>query len=133
MDLQNVAFSSVFSDHMFTAECQDGKWSAGLIQPYGPIPLPPSVSTLHYGISVFEGLKAHKAPDGTPLLFRARDNALPMRRSAARLAMPSVPEELFLEGLRKHRVSANRVSPRTCADLSGAQLRFYDLVELIVR
>jgi branched-chain amino acid aminotransferase len=101
VDLATVPFSGVFSDHMFTAEFQDGRWSDGLIQPYGPIPVAPSISALHYGISVFEGMKAHKADDGHPLLFRPRENARRLQRSAARLAMPAVPESLFLDGLRE--------------------------------
>ena len=53
VDFATVPFSSVFSDHMFSPEFQDGRWSDGEIQPYGPVPLPPSISALHYGISVF--------------------------------------------------------------------------------
>lgn len=101
VDLANVPFSTVFSDHMFAAEFHDGHWSEGRIQPYGPIPVFPSISALHYGISVFEGMKAHKSADGRPLLFRPRDNAQRLNRSAARLAMPIVPESMFLEGLRE--------------------------------
>lgn len=101
VDLAAVQFSSVFSDHMFIAEFEDGGWSNGLIQPYGSIPLPPSISALHYGISVFEGMKAHKSVNGRPLLFRPQENARRLQRSAARLAMPAVPEGLFLEGLRE--------------------------------
>jgi branched-chain amino acid aminotransferase len=101
VDFKTVAFSSVFSDHMFSAEFRDGGWNHGAIQPYGPIPLPPSISALHYGISVFEGMKAHKSADGQPLLFRPRDNARRFQRSAARLAMVPVPESLFLQALRE--------------------------------
>jgi len=101
VDFATVPFSSVFSDHMFSAEFQDGRWSDGLIQPYGPISVAPSISALHYGISVFEGMKAHKSADGRPLLFRPRGNARRLQRSAARLAIPVVPESLFLEGLRE--------------------------------
>ena len=79
----------------------DGRWNDAEIKPYGPISIPPSVSALHYGISVFEGLKAHKSPDQRPLLFRPSDNARRLQRSAARLAMPVVPESLFLDGLRE--------------------------------
>lgn len=100
-DLAKVAFSSVFSDHMFSAEFEEGRWSDGQIQPYGPILVPPSISALHYGVSVFEGMKAHKSPDGSPLLFRPRENARRLQRSAARLAMPLVPESLFLDGIRE--------------------------------
>ena len=101
VDFPTVAFGSVFSDHMFTAEFHDARWSDGLIRPYGPIPIAPSVSALQYGISVFEGMKAHKATDGRLLLFRPRENARRFQRSAARLAMPVVPESLFLDGLRE--------------------------------
>jgi branched-chain amino acid aminotransferase len=101
VDFATVPFSSVFSDHMFSAEFQDGRWSDGLIRPYGPISVAPSISALHYGISVFEGMKAHKSADGRALLFRPRENARRLQRSAARLAMPAVPEALFLDGLRE--------------------------------
>ena len=80
VDFATVPFSSVFSDHMFSAEFQDGRWSDGLIQPYGPISVAPSISALHYGLSVFEGMKAHKSADGRPLLFRPRGNARRLQR-----------------------------------------------------
>ena len=101
VDFANVPFSSVFSDHMFAAHFHDGHWREGEIQPYGPISISPSVSALHYGVSVFEGMKAHKSPDGRPLLFRPRENARRFERSAVRLAMPAVPESMFLDGLRE--------------------------------
>jgi branched-chain amino acid aminotransferase len=101
VDFANVPFSSVFSDHMFVAEFHDGHWNEGRIQPYGPISLFPSISALHYGISVFEGMKAHKSSAGHPLLFRPKENAQRLQRSAARLAMPVVPESMFEEALRE--------------------------------
>jgi branched-chain amino acid aminotransferase len=101
VNLATVPFSAVFSDHMFSAEFRDGRWSNGLIRPYGPIPLDPSISALQYGISVFEGLKAHKSSAGRPILFRPSENARRLQRSATRLAMPAVPENLFLDGLRE--------------------------------
>ena len=101
VDLATVPFSSVFSDHMFCAEFDSGHWTEGAIRPYGPIPLTPSISALQYGISVFEGLKAHKSPDQRPLLFRPRENARRFQRSAARLAMPAVPEALFIDALHE--------------------------------
>ena len=101
IDLASVAFSSVFSDHMLTAIYDDGRWREATIGAYGPIPLPPSITALHYGVSVFEGLKAHRSPAGDVVLFRPWENAHRLNRSAARLAMPVVPEELFLDGLRQ--------------------------------
>ncbi len=100
LDLAAVSFSSVLSDHMFFAEYRDGAWSESSIIPYGPLPLPPTISALQYGVSAFEGLKAHRSPEGDLLLFRPWENARRMNRSAARLAMPEVPESVFLGGLR---------------------------------
>jgi branched-chain amino acid aminotransferase len=101
VDLTNVAFSSVMSDHMLVAEYRDGAWHDPLIRAYGALPLAPSISALQYGVSVFEGLKAHRLPDGGVALFRPRENARRLNRSARRLAMPEVPEALFMAGLRR--------------------------------
>ena len=95
VDFATVVFGSIFSDHMFTAEFQDGCWSDGLIRSYGPIPLAPNISALQYGVSVFEGMKAHRSPHDRPLLFRARENARRLQRSAARLAMQRCPNRCF--------------------------------------
>ena len=95
VDFTNVAFSSVFSDHMFISQFRNGKWDDGVIRPFGDITVSPSISALHYGISVFDGMKAHRSPTGNPLLFRPADNARRFQRSAARLAMATVPESLF--------------------------------------
>ncbi len=101
VDLDHVAFSSVFSDHMLVAEYRDGAWSPATIRAYAPLSLAPSISALQYAVSVFEGLKAHRMPTGEVALFRPRENARRLNRSALRLAMPEVPEELFLGGLRQ--------------------------------
>jgi branched-chain amino acid aminotransferase len=100
-DPGNVPFSSIFSDHMLTAKYTDGAWQEALIGAYAPLSVPPNISALQYGISVFEGLKAHRTPTGEIAIFRPRENALRLNRSAARLAMPSVPEMLFMQGLRE--------------------------------
>ena len=99
-DWSSVPFGSVYSDHMLVAEFQDGRWGEPVVRPYGPLPLPPSISALQYGLSVFEGLKAHRAPRGDVLLFRPRENARRLQRSAARFVMPEVPESLFLDGVK---------------------------------
>jgi branched-chain amino acid aminotransferase len=94
-------FGQVFSDHMVTMRYAEGRgWYEATLQPYGPISLDPSTSALHYGQEIFEGLKAYRQPDGGVALFRPEQNAQRFNRSAARLAMPAVPEELFLESLR---------------------------------
>ena len=99
-DLTKTRFGTVFADHMLVAEWSEGHWGPAHIEPYGPIPLPPSITGLQYALSVFEGMKAHRAPDGSLLLFRPRDNAKRFQRSAERLAMPSVPEELFIDSIK---------------------------------
>ena len=101
VDLANVPFSSVFSDHMLVAEYRGGAWCRATVRPYGPLALAPSISALQYAVSVFEGLKAHRMPTGEVALFRPRENAHRLNRSALRLAMPEVPESLFLGGLRR--------------------------------
>src|SRR5256714_2277562 len=100
VDLSTVPFGSVYSDHMLSMEFVAGKWGDPYLRPYGALSLPPNISALQYGISVFEGLKAHRSPEGDALLFRAGDNARRLNRSAARLAMPELPAEVFLAGLR---------------------------------
>ncbi len=100
VDFAALPFGTVFSDHMLAAEYGDRAWGAPHIRPYGPLPIPPGAAVLQYGISAFEGLKAHLGPDGAVLLFRAGENAKRLNRSAARLAMPDVPASLFLDGLR---------------------------------
>ncbi len=96
---ENAAFGAVFSDHMLVAECDDGAWGEPRVVPYGPLPMPPSLSALHYGQAVFEGFKAYRVADGGVAIFRPKDNLARLNRSAARLAMPAVPGELFLEGV----------------------------------
>src|SRR5437016_3442748 len=96
---ENSEFGTVFSDHMLVADYEDGKWGESQIIPYGPMPLPPSISALHYGQSIFEGFKAHRTIDERVALFRPRDNHARLNRSAARLAMPEVPASLFLDGV----------------------------------
>src|SRR5262245_2690645 len=99
-DWSTVPFGSVYSDHMLVAEFQDGRWGKPSVRPYGPLPLPPSITAPQSGLSVFQGLKAHRAPDGDVLLFRPRENARRLRRSAARLVMREVPESLFMDGVK---------------------------------
>jgi branched-chain amino acid aminotransferase len=99
--LNDIPFSTVFSDHMLTVEHSGGAWGEIRIRPYGSLDLPPSITGLQYGASVFEGLKAQRTPDGRIALFRPGMNAQRLARSAARLAMPALPEDIFIEGLKR--------------------------------
>ena len=101
VDFDNLPFGRIFSDHMFVADYRDGEWRDARIVPYGPMSIEPSNMALHYGQSVFEGMKATKLADGTPALFRPEQHARRINASAERLAMPAFPEELFLAAVHK--------------------------------
>jgi branched-chain amino acid aminotransferase len=96
-----IPFSSVFSDHMLVATFRDGRWKQADIRRYGSLDITPSASSLNYGLSVFEGLKAHRTVGGEIALFRPRESAARLNRSARRLALPEVPEQLFVDGLKE--------------------------------
>ncbi len=100
-DFDNLAFGQTISDHMFVADYKDGEWGDFRIEPYAPLDLNPANATLHYGQSVFEGLKAYKNDNGDVLLFRPDANQKRLKESAIRMCIPPVPEELFMEGLAR--------------------------------
>ena len=100
VDFDNLAFGSVFSDHMLVCDYRNGAWETPHIIPYQPISLEPSAKVFHYGQSIFEGMKAYKDADGKVWLFRPHDNHKRLNISAARMAMPELPEEFFMEGLK---------------------------------
>lgn len=99
LDINNLPFGKVFSDHMFLAEYHDGKWGSTRIVPYGNLQLSPASSMMHYGQSIFEGLKAYRSDNGEVLLFRPLQNQQRLCVSAQRMAMPEVPEDVFMDGL----------------------------------
>lgn len=98
-DINNVPFGKCFSDHMFVAEYADGKWQKAYIKPYSDVPMSFAMSALHYGQAIFEGMKAYKNDKGEVSIFRAPDNFKRLNKSAIRMAMPEIPEELFMNGL----------------------------------
>jgi branched-chain amino acid aminotransferase len=98
-DLDNVPFGRVFSDHMFAMDYEAGQWREPRIVPFSDLRLSPASAVLHYGQSIFEGLKAYRGGDGGINIFRPKDNIARMNRSAHRMCMPSVPEDLFLEAM----------------------------------
>ena len=98
--LANPGFGRVFSDHMVTIRYSEAEgWHDARIEPRGPIPMDPAAAVLHYAQEVFEGLKAYKTADGGATLFRPRENAKRFQQSAERLAMPALPEDVFLEAV----------------------------------
>jgi branched-chain amino acid aminotransferase len=102
------AFGRVFTDHMVTISYEHGKgWYDARVRARAPIALDPATAALHYGQGIFEGLKAYSAPDGGVCLFRPDANARRFAASARRMAMPELPERVFLDAVR-HLVHADR-------------------------
>lgn len=86
---------------MLEANYEDGKWTSIVIKPYQPLLLEPSLTALHYGQAIFEGVKAYRNEEGQAFVFRPYDNFRRFNISAARMNMPEVPEEIFIEGMRR--------------------------------
>lgn len=101
LDFDNIPFGSVFTDHMFVVDYKDGEWQSPSIQPFNNMTIHPATMALHYGQSIFEGMKASITQEGQPMLFRPEEHVLRLNNSARRMCMPEIPGELFLEGLRK--------------------------------
>lgn len=101
INLENIPFGRYFTDHMLEADYENGEWKNAEIKPYQPLVLEPSLASLHYGQAIFEGIKAYKDIHGNAFIFRPSDNFRRFNRSAARMNMPQVPEEIFMEGMRK--------------------------------
>ena len=101
LDADHLEFGKLFSDHMFVVDFHDGEWQDAQIVPYGDMAVSPANSALHYGQAIFEGMKAYPQADGGVALFRPLDNWARLNASAERMCMPTVPEELFMQGLRE--------------------------------
>lgn len=98
--LSNPGFGKFFTDHMLsiTWTAADG-WHDARVEPYGPIPMDPATSVLHYAQEIFEGLKAYRHGDGSVWTFRPEANAERFQRSACRLALPELPVDVFVQSL----------------------------------
>ena len=101
INLKNLPFGKYFTDHMLEADYEGGEWKNAEIKPYQPLLLNPSLAALHYGQAIFEGIKAYKNADGKAFIFRPYDNFKRFNISAERMAMPQVPEEIFMEGMKE--------------------------------
>jgi len=100
-DFENITFGRTFTDHMFSADYIDGKWTNLEILPTQPLSIHPGNMSLHYGQALFEGMKATKAEDGTPYLFRLDKYLTRINASAKRLCIPELPADVFFGGLRE--------------------------------
>ena len=100
--MSGVIFGTVFSDHMFCMEWEEGKgWHNAKIKPYGPLMLEPSSMVLHYAQMSFEGLKAYQTDSGEHVLFRPRENFKRMNRTSLRMCLPELDIEEVLTTLKK--------------------------------
>ena len=91
-------FGKYYTDNMVVAEWSEADgWQDAVLKPYGPITLDPATAVFHYGQEIFEGMKAYTQPDGSISLFRPEANAARFARSAARLALPEMPVDFFVE------------------------------------
>lgn len=99
--LENLPFGRYFTDHMLEADYENGEWKNVEIKPYQPLLMEPSLAALHYGQAIFEGIKAYKDAAGNAAIFRPFDNFKRFNISAERMQMPTVPEEIFIDGMRQ--------------------------------
>lgn len=99
VDIAHAPFGRVFTDHMFVVDYIHGQWVDARVIPVQELPMHPANLSLHYGQTIFEGMKAFKDRDGQPVLFRPEMNARRMNFSARRMCMAEIPEELFLQAL----------------------------------
>jgi branched-chain amino acid aminotransferase len=98
-NFQDLKFGREFSDHMFVMDYRNGAWETPRIIPFGNMSMSPASLVIHYGQSVFEGMKAFKNEEGRIGFFRPDKNIERMNRSAERMCMPRIPEDIFMEGL----------------------------------
>lgn len=101
VDWENLPFGKVFSDHMLVMDYKDGEWQVPEVVPFESLSLHPATSAIHYGQSIFEGLKAYRNKDEEVVIFRPDKNAKRFKESCKRMCMPELPEELFLECVSK--------------------------------
>lgn len=99
VDFNNLGFGTYLSDHMLVADYQDGKWKQPSIVPFGELPMTPAILALHYGQSIFEGMKAFKNKQGDIVIFRIQRHHQRLNRSLERMCMPAISEEMFTESL----------------------------------
>lgn len=101
-DENSLGFGKYFTDHMFIMDHDyENGWHNARIVPYGNLSLSPASTVLHYGEEIFEGMKAYLTADGKIQLFRPYENAKRMNNSADRLCLPEIPEEDFVEAIKK--------------------------------
>ena len=100
VDWENLPFGRIFSDHMVVMDYENGAWKKPEIVPFEDLSLTPATSVLHYGQTIFEGMKAYRNKENEVFLFRPDQNAKRFNESAERMCMPAVPEEMFIDFIK---------------------------------
>lgn len=101
VDFSNLPFGKIFADHMFVMDYKNGAWHNPQVRPYENFSFSPSMSSLHYGQAIFEGMKAYRNKQGEAYIFRPDMNYARLNHSAQRMCMPEVPKELFESALQQ--------------------------------
>jgi len=100
--LEDPGFGRIHTDHMVTIRYTEGQgWHSAALGPREPFLLDPACAVLHYAQEIFEGMKAYRLADGSIAMFRPEENARRFNESAHRMAMPPIPEDLFLEAVEQ--------------------------------
>lgn len=102
VDFNKLGFGKTFTDHMVVIDCDHGDWKTPSIIPFQHISLHPSSVALHYGQTIFEGMKAYRWEDGSVYAFRPLEHVKRLNISAERLCMTPIPEKLFMESLQEY-------------------------------
>ncbi|MBJ7442911.1 MAG: branched-chain amino acid aminotransferase [Sphingobium sp.] len=98
--LADPGFGRIFTDHMVTIRYTEGQgWHSHAVGPREPFQIDPACAVLHYAQEIFEGMKAYRLEDGSIAMFRPEENARRFAESAERMAMPALPQDIFLEAV----------------------------------
>ncbi len=101
IDFMNLQFGSTFSDHMFSMNFRSGKWCDAKIEPFGMIEMHPVSISLHYGQTIFEGMKAYRGVDGAIRIFRPEMNHRRLTNSCERMCIPPIDQDLFISAIEE--------------------------------
>jgi branched-chain amino acid aminotransferase len=99
LDWKQLGFGFMKTDYNIRYTWKNGAWDAGTLHAEETIPMHMAATCLHYGQEIFEGLKVFEQKNGDVVLFRAEENARRMNRSAEKIFMQQVPEEVFLDAI----------------------------------
>jgi len=113
-----LGFGQVLSPIMAVCDFKNGEWQNLEILPYGPISIDPICQVLHYAQEIFEGMKAYKVDNKGPFLFRPEQNWIRFNKSAERMAMAKVPQEIFMDAV----MEVTRMSKDLIPSNSGESL-----------